>query len=106
MNMNQIMQQAQAMQKKMEEMQKKLESTEYEGKSGGDAVKIMLSGKFNINSLNISEELLKEGDAELISDLVIAAFNDAKTKVEDDSKNSMSGMFGGMKLPAGFKMPF
>ena len=106
MNMQQIMKQAQAMQKKMEQMQEEMANKQFEGSSGAGAVKITLNGKFNIESLIIDPELFKENDHELISDLVIAAFNEAKTKMDSESKNGMSNMLGGMPMPPGFKMPF
>ena len=105
MDMNQIMKQAQAMQKKMEEMQQKLGTKEAEGSAGGGLVKVTVSGKGDMKKIDISNDLLKAEEKEVLEDLIIAAFNDAKGKVETDFNSSMSGLASEMGLPAGFKLP-
>jgi len=106
MNINQLMKQAQAMQKKMFEMQEKMEKTEYEGISGGGAVKTIITGKGEMKSLKIDPKFVDADDIEMLEDLIIAAFNDAFKKKTDDEENSKSGLMGGLNLPPGMKMPF
>lgn len=106
MNINQIMKQAQAMQKKMVEMQEKLAATEFTGSSGGGAVEITISGKGAMLKLRIDPALVDKDEVEVLEDLIIAAFNDAKKKADSSSEDQLSGAMGGLSLPPGFKMPF
>ena len=101
-----MMKQAQAMQKKMLEAQDKLAQQEYTGSAGGGAVLITIDGKGYLSKIKISKELLAPEEVEILEDLVVAAFNDAKKKQSDESEDSMSGLMGGMNLPAGLKFPF
>ncbi len=107
MNMQDIMRQAQEMQGKLAEAKDKLEGLEVEGASGGGLVKVVLKGKGDMASLTIDPSIIKDGEGEIIEDLVRAAHDDARRKLEvaheDAMKDATSGM-GGM-LP-GFKMPF
>jgi DNA-binding YbaB/EbfC family protein len=105
-NVNQIMKQAQMMQKKVAEMQEKMAITEYKGSSGGGMVNVTINGKSEIVSLKIDPSIVNVDEVEMIEDLIIAAFNEAKKKSDAESEGSMSGMLGGMGLPPGFKMPF
>lgn len=105
-NFNQFLKQAQSMQKKMQEMQDQMANTEYTGKAGGGLVHITVTGKGEARKISIDSSLLKETEKEMLEDLIVAAFNDAKNKVDDDSQNSMSSAFGSMSLPPGLKMPF
>ena len=105
-NMNQIMKQAQAMQKKVAEMQAEKEKKEYNGSSGGELVRLTLTGKGALTSLTIDPSLCDPEEVEMLEDLIIAAFNDAKKKMDEDSQNSLSDMMGGMALPPGFKNMF
>ena len=104
-NINQLMKQAQDMQKKMSESQKAMESKEYEGKSGGEMVKVIMTGKGEVKSIKLDKTIVDPEEIEMLEDLVVAAVNYAKAKLDEDSKNTMSDMFGG-SLPQGFKMPF
>lgn len=106
MNINGMMKQAQAMQKKMMESQEKLAVQEYEGNAGGGAVAVTMNGKGELLKLKISKEMMSPDDVEILEDLIVAAFNDAKKKQTEDSESNMSGLMGGMNLPAGMKMPF
>ena len=94
------------MQAKMQEAQKKLESSQYQGKAGGDLVRVTINGGGRIDTIKIDESLLKTEEKEMLEDLIIAAYNDAKQKVEQESQSSMSDMMSGLSLPPGFKMPF
>lgn len=105
MNIQGIMKQAQAMQKKMEEEQAKLALEEVEGSSGGGMVKITLNGKFDMKKIGIDPALIDKDEAEVLEDLIMAAFNDAKNKVDAKMQDSMSAMTGGMNL-GGMKLPF
>lgn len=105
-NINQFMKQAQEMQKKIQESQEKLLASEFHGKSGGGMVNVIINGKMEMQKITIDSSMLNEGEKEVLEDLIIAAYNDAKTKAEDASEGAMSDMMGGMALPPGFKMPF
>jgi DNA-binding YbaB/EbfC family protein len=104
MNINQLMKQAQAMQKKMAEAQEELASKEFEGRAGGAMVVIKINGKGEAISIKIEKSLINSEDQEMLEDLLIAAFNDAKNKLDECSQSSMGGVFG--DLPPGLKLPF
>ena len=106
MNIAGMMKQAQAMQKKMQEAQEKLAIKEYEGNAGGGAVNLTMNGKGELLKLKISKDVMSPDDVEILEDLVVAAFNDAKKKQTEDSEGNMSGLMDGMNLPAGMKLPF
>lgn len=106
MNFNLMMKQAQGMQKKMQELKEQLANVDYTGKAGGDMVKVVMNGDSVVRSVNIDASIIKAEEKELIEDLLVAAFNDAKSKIEQDSQSQISSMLGGMGLPPGFKMPF
>lgn len=105
-NFNQFLKQAQTMQKKMQDMQDQMANAEYLGKAGGNLVSVTISGKSEMKKIEIDPSLLKPEEKEMLEDLIVAAFNDAKQKADQDSQNSMTGAFGNMPLPPGFKMPF
>lgn len=101
-----MMQQAQQMQKKMEEMQQKLAETEITGKSGGGMVQITMNGKGEAKRIVIDPKLVDPTDKEVLEDLIIAAINDAKTHNEIKMNEEMGKLTGGLGLPAGMKLPF
>ena len=105
-NMNQIMKQAQEMQKKISEAQAEREKKEYHGSSGGEMVKITIKGTGEMKSIKIDPTLFDKEEVEMLEDLILAAFNDAKKKMEEDSQNSLSDMMGGMPIPPGMKGMF
>ncbi|MGE0740980.1 MAG: YbaB/EbfC family nucleoid-associated protein [Hyphomonadaceae bacterium] len=105
-DISQIMRQAQAMQAKINEAQKKLEAMEVEGSAGGGMVKVRISGKNALLSLAIDPSLMVAGEQEILEDLVKAAHDDARRKLEDAQNEEMKGLSGGMGLLPGFKMPF
>ncbi|MBL4612974.1 MAG: YbaB/EbfC family nucleoid-associated protein [Emcibacter sp.] len=105
-NLGKMMQQAQEMQSKMADMQATLEKAECTGQSGGGLVSVTLNGKGNMKALKIDPSIFKGDDAEMVEDLIVAAFNEAKRKVEDYSKSEMAKITGGMQLPEGFNLPF
>ncbi len=106
MNINKIMKQAQAMQKKMEEMQAKLGQMEVKGSAGGNMVQATILGTGEAKAVAIDAKLMDASEKEVLEDLIVAAFNDAKRKLEEETKGQMNQMMGGMSLPPGFKMPF
>ena len=105
MNIQGIMKQAQQMQKKMEEMQDKLAQEEIEGVSGGGMVKVIMNGKFEIKKISIDPSLAVADEIDILEDLLVAAGNDARTKVDAKMQESMGAMTGGMNL-GGLKLPF
>ncbi len=105
-NLGNMLKQAQEMQGKMQEMQAQLEELELEGTSGAGLVKVTLSGKNVLKRVTIDPSLLKPEDAEMVEDLIVAAHQDAKTKVEERVQEEMGKLTGGMPLPPGFKLPF
>jgi DNA-binding YbaB/EbfC family protein len=105
-NLAGLMKQAQQMQTKMQEMQAKLESTEVTGEAGAGLVKVTLNGRNDLRSIRIDPKLIDPADAEMLQDLIVAAYRDAKTKIEAISAEEMQKVTGGMQLPAGMKLPF
>lgn len=97
-NMKTIMQQAQNMQKKMQEEQKKLEATEINGSSAGGMVKVLISGKFDMKKLEIDKSLINVEEVDILEDLIIAAFNDAKAKADKLTEEGMKDATGGLNL--------
>jgi DNA-binding YbaB/EbfC family protein len=105
-DISQIMRQAQAMQAKINEAQKKLEAMEVEGSAGGGMVKLRISGKNALLSLSIDPSLMVTGEQEILEDLVKAAHDDARRKLDEAQNDEMKGLSGGMGILPGFKMPF
>lgn len=103
--MGDLMKKAQEMQENMQKAQAEIANTEVVGESGAGLVKITLLGNHNVRKVEIDESLM-EDDKEMVEDLIAAAMNDAVRRVEEVNKSKMSGLTGGMDLPAGFKMPF
>jgi DNA-binding YbaB/EbfC family protein len=105
-DISQIMRQAQAMQAKINEAQKKLEAMEVEGTAGGGLVKLKISGKNALLSISIDKSLLNADEGEILEDLVKAAHDDARRKLDDAQNEEMKGLGSGMGILPGFKMPF
>lgn len=106
MNIQKIMKQAQDAQNKIAEMQKKLEDEETEGSSGGGMIVVRMSGKGSLKRISIDKSLIDPNEKEMLEDLIVAAFNDAKGKVEQMANEQMSKIAGGLGLPPGMKLPF
>ena len=106
MDIGEIMKQAGAMQAKMKEMQDKLADMEVTGEAGGGMVKIVMNGKGYAKAVAIERGLLKEDEGEILEDLIAAAVNDAKAKLETSSQEHMKEMTAGIPLPPGMKLPF
>jgi len=105
-NLGQLMKQAQAMQTKMAEMQEKLETMEIEGSSGAGMITVTLNGKGAMRGVKIDPSLAKADEVEILEDLITAAHNDAKSKLEQKVQEETADMMGGLQLPPGFKLPF
>ena len=93
-NMQALMKQAQKMQKQMEEMSAKLESSEYEASSGGGMVTVKVGGDHEIKSITINPQVVDPDDVEMLQDLIIAAANEALRKVDADKEASFSSLSG------------
>ena len=106
MDMMKMMKKAKEMQAKMAQMQEDVAQMEATGVAGGDMVKVTLSGKGEMKSLFIDPSMINADDAEILEDLIIAAHNDAKGKVEAAMQEEMQKMTGDLGLPAGMKLPF
>jgi hypothetical protein len=104
-NLGQLMKQAQAMQEKMAEMQAELEAVEMTGLAGGGLVALTLNGKSDVKSVKIDKSLLDPQEVEVLEDLIVAAFADARRKVSAHAEEEMQKLTGGLNLP-GLKLPF
>tara|TARA_B100001057_G_scaffold95406_1_gene91876 strand:+ start:151 stop:471 length:321 start_codon:yes stop_codon:yes gene_type:complete len=96
---------AKAMQEKMREAQDQIKKIEVEGEAGGNLVKVVLSGDYELKSITISE-LAKKESQEIVNDLIIAAYNNAKENLKKKSAEELSKATGGLNLPLDFKLPF
>ncbi len=95
-NMNNLMKQAQRMQRQMEESQKELETKEFTANAGGGAVSITVSGAKEVKAVTIDKEVVDPDDVEMLQDLIIAAMNEALKQVDEANAASMSRMTGGL----------
>jgi DNA-binding YbaB/EbfC family protein len=105
-NLGQMMKQAQEMQTRMAELQERLNAVEMTGASGGGVVQVTLNGKGEMRRVKIDKSLIVPDEAEVLEDLIVAATNDAKARVEAHVAEEMSKLTGGLKLPPGMKLPF
>ena len=105
-NLGNLMKQAQEMQTKMQEMQDRLADVEITGESGAGMVRVTLNGKSEMRGIKIDPSLFNSEDAEVVEDLIMAAFNDAKGKAEQHMQEQMAEVTGGLNLPLGMKLPF
>ena len=105
-NLGQLMKQAQAMQTKMAEMQAQLEAVEMTGVAGGGMVRVTLNGKGDVRGVKIDKAVVDPVEVEVLEDLLVAAFNDARAKVNAHAEADMQKLTGGLALPGGMKLPF
>jgi len=105
-NLGQLMKQAQQMQQKMADIQAQLETLELTGTSGAGMVQVTLNGKGDLKKLKIDKSVLNPEDSEVVEDLIVAAFNDARQKVNAHTEAEMHKLTGGLTLPGGMKLPF
>lgn len=105
-NFGNMMKQAQQMQQRMQEMQAQLEQIEMTGAAGAGLVALTLNGKSELKKVSIDKSLMDPEEVEVLEDLILAAFNDAKAKVERHTSEQMAKLTGGLNLPPGLKLPF
>ncbi len=99
-----LVQQAQAMQQKMQELQSQLERMEIVGSSGAGMIKVTVNGKGETRRIEIDASLFKPEDKGVVEDLIVAACNDARGKVEQTVQEQMRSITGGLPLPPGFRL--
>lgn len=101
MNIQSMLKQAQALQAKMSKVQEELKSKELVGTAGGGKVKVTMNGAQEVTAISIDPEVVKAEEADLLEDLVLAAFRDARSKITKMVEEEMSRVTGGMGLPSG-----
>lgn len=101
-----LMGKAKEMQAKFQAMQEEIAELEATGQAGGGLVSVTLSGKFEMKTLKVDPALFKEDEVEILEDLILAAHNDAKAKVEQAMQEKTKALTAGMPLPPGMKLPF
>ena len=99
-NLQQLAKQAQEAQTKMQEMSAKLETKEYTATSGGGKVKVVLTGDMKVKNIEISPEVVDPEDTEMLSDMIIAAVNEAIRQAESEKESVMDSISADMNLPA------
>ena len=104
-NFEDMLSKAKAMQDKMKKIQEQIKNIEVEGVAGGNLVTVTLSGDYELKSIKISDEAKKENQ-EIINDLIIAAYNNARENLKKQSADELSKVTGGLNLPPDFKLPF
>ena len=101
-----MMKKAQAMQAQLQEAQEALARLEVEGQSGGGMVRVTLTGRGEMKAVAIDPSLLTPADKEMVEDLILAAYADAKGKADRLSAEKMQSLAAGLPLPPGMKLPF
>ena len=104
-NFTDMLSKAKEMQEKMKEAQDMIKKMEVEGESGGNLVKVILSGEYELKSIIISDAA-KQENQEIINDLIKAAYNNAKDNLKKKSAEEISKVTGGMNIPFDLKLPF
>ena len=105
-NLGKMMKQAQELQGRMADLQEQLAQLEITGVAGGGMVEVTLNGKGEARKLNIDPAAVNAEDTEMLEDLLLAAFNDAKSKQEQAMREKMLALTGGLPLPSGMALPF
>jgi hypothetical protein len=101
-----LMGKAKEMQAKFQAMQDEIATMEATGQAGGGMVRVTLTGKFDMKKLDIDPSLFREDDVEILEDLIIAAHNDARSKVEQAMQEKTRELTAGLPIPPGMKLPF
>ncbi|MCO5073407.1 MAG: YbaB/EbfC family nucleoid-associated protein [Rhizobiaceae bacterium] len=101
-----LMGKAKEMQAKFQALQEEVATVEAAGQAGGGLVKVTLTGKFEMKKLEIDPALFKEDEVEILEDLILAAHNDAKAKVEEIMQEKTKELTAGLPIPPGMKLPF
>ena len=104
-NMGNMMKQAQLMQERLQTAQDEIARMEVTGESGAGMVKITITGNHEVRRVEIDDSIFGD-DKEICEDLLAAAYNDAHRRIEEQSKEKLSAVTGGMQLPPGMKLPF
>jgi DNA-binding YbaB/EbfC family protein len=105
-NLSNMLKEAQKLQTRMAEMQQRLGEVEMDGAAGAGLVTVTLNGKGEMRRIKIDPSLADPGEMEMLEDLIVAAANDAKVKIEAHVQGEMQKLAGGMPLPPGMKLPF
>ena len=95
-----------SMMNKAKQMQENIKNLKVEGQSGAGLIKLNMSGRYEVDQIEIDPSLLDPNQKEILEDLVRAAFNNAVANMEEKMKSEMQSLTGGLNLPSGFKMPF
>ncbi|MCR4666628.1 MAG: YbaB/EbfC family nucleoid-associated protein [Desulfovibrio sp.] len=101
-NMNDILRQAQVMQRKLAKVQEELAAKSYEASSGGGMVKVEVSGNNELRSIKIDPQIFADGDVEMLQDLIVAAVNEAQRIARETMEREMGTLSGGIKIPGLF----
>lgn len=101
-SMQSLIRQANQMQAKMKKLQDELAEKEYQSSSGGGAIQVTVKGENTLSALTINPEIFKEGDAEMLQDMLITAINDALETAKKDQEEEMSKVTGNMNIPGLF----
>lgn len=101
-----LMGKAKEMQAKFQAMQEEVATLEASGQAGGGLVSVTITGKFEMKALKIDPSLFKEDEVEILEDLILAAHNDAKAKVEQIMQEKTKELTAGLPMPPGMKLPF
>lgn len=104
--LNQMLKQAQKIQAQIAETQEKLAQLEVVGNAGANLVQVTLTGKGDLKRVKIDPSLASADELEVLEDLIVAAYNDAKSRAEQMTGDEMAKVTGGLGLPPGFQMPF
>ena len=99
MDMKKMMKDLQKMQGKMAQVQESLQSTVYEAEAGGGLVKVSINGKYEVQAVRLKKEAVDPDDVEALEDLLLAAFNEARAKVDSDSSQRRGGLTKGLGIP-------
>jgi DNA-binding YbaB/EbfC family protein len=105
-NISNMLKEAQKLQQRMTEMQQRLEEVEVSGAAGGGLITVTLNGKGQMRQVKIDPALVVPAEVEMLEDLIVAATNDAKAKLDSQMQDEMGKLTGGLPLPPGLKLPF
>lgn len=105
-NLGQMMKQVQDLQDKMQTMQEQFQAMEISGSSGAGMVNVTMNGKGQMHAIRLDPSIVDPSDTEVLEDLIIAAVNDARAKVDQTMADEMQKLTGGLPLPPGMKLPF
>lgn len=105
-NLGNMMKQAQDMQQRLADMQSNLANTDIQGSAGNGLVSLVLNGRGEARSITLDPKVVDPSDITMLEDLIVAAINDVRAKIEQHVEGETKKIMGGMALPPGFKLPF